>query len=84
MYMVDAQLLDWALSKMVCVDANEAPMHHDALHAATLPILIYGCAKVHACAEWLIGLYSIKFVMCNHAPYLLMLPCDAAKLDHEA
>lgn len=41
----DVQLMDWALSKMVYVDANEvpmhhAPMHHDALLAATPLILM--------------------------------------------
>jgi hypothetical protein len=84
MYMVDVQMIDWAVSKMLCVDADEAPMHHDALHAPTLPILIYGCAEVHACAEWYIALYSMKFVMCNDTACVLTSPRDAAKPRYEA
>ncbi len=82
--MIDIQIIDWALSKMVYVHENEAPMHHDALHAVTLPVLICGCAKVHACAAWYIALYSMKCEMCNEITCVLTLPCDAAKLYHEA
>lgn len=84
MYMVDVQMIDWAVSKMLCLDADEAPMHHDALHAAALPILIYGCAKVHACAEWYIVLHSLQCVMYNEIIWVLTLPCNAAKLHHDA
>ena len=40
MYMFDVQMVDWALSKMVSVDTTAAPMHHNVLLAAALPLIM--------------------------------------------